>query len=316
MHQASRPSLLLSLQGQTGIFSRAQHNATGLRIRTLATSFGGSGLLNIRPTSQRSLLLSAQPRGQQTRGGRWEQHTKADYGSKRGNNYRNSGNNRRPFFDTLTPEATVYMIIAINGVVFLMWQSANGKMRSFQDTKMLRWMTANFTTMWMNLREGRIWTLITPAFSHVDTMHLLVNMFVLHSFGTDIAKTLGPKRFIAFYLGAAFCGNLISAVIRGIVLPYNTGDLRTMVQPSLGASTSVVGVTTLFACLYPHARLLLFFVVPVPAWLATVGFIGWDMTNLVRSGRTKTDGAGHLGGAAAGLAYYWFRLRPLIRRMR
>ncbi|KAJ2812378.1 hypothetical protein H4S07_001446 [Coemansia furcata] len=259
------------------------------------------------------------PRGQQTRGGRWESHTKADYGSRRGNTYRNkdSQQQQRPsFFSSLTPEAAVYLLIGVNGAMFLVWTTANQRFNSLGDPSMLTWLTKNCSTMWVNLTEGRIWTLVTPAFSHVDPMHLFVNMFVLHSFGTDVARMLGTKRFLGFYLGAAVIGNLVSAVIRGVVIPLRTGDARSMMQPSIGASTSVVGITTLFACVYPMAQLQLFFVIPVRAWLATVGFVGWDLWRVMKHGSSKADGAGHLGGAAAGLAYYWFKLRPLIRRMR
>ncbi|KAJ1748854.1 hypothetical protein LPJ79_004185 [Coemansia sp. RSA 1821] len=248
----------------------------------------------------------------QMRNARWEQYTKADYGSRRGNTYQNKSAPRKP----VSPDALVYGIIAANGVVFLMWQSANSRQKSLGDGSLRLWMIKNFTTMWTNIQEGRLWTILTPAFSHIEPMHLFFNMFMLHTFGKDIARILGARRFMAFYLGAAACGNLISALVRGIALPVLKNDYSGVAQPSLGASTSVVGVTTLFACLYPTATLQLFFVVPVPAWLATVGFIGWDMWRLMSYKSSKVDGAGHLGGAAAALGYYWFRLRPLIRRMR
>ncbi|KAJ2881590.1 hypothetical protein IWW38_005778 [Coemansia aciculifera] len=297
-------------------------------------SFHGNGRVRLATTLQvssrsistrsplplpRLCTTSAVPRGQQTRGGRWENHTKADYGSKRGNTYRNSSQQqqrRPPFLSNLTPESAVYLLIAANGVMFLVWTSANQRLRSLGDASMLRWLTRNCSTMWVNLAEGRIWTLVTPAFSHVEPMHLFINMFVLYSFGTDVARMLGPGRFLGFYLGAAVVGNFVSAVIRGVVLPMRTGNRRTMEQPSIGASTSVIGITTLFACVYPMAQLQLFMIIPVRAWLATVGFVGWDLWRVLRHGSSKADGAGHLGGAAAGVAYYWFKVRPLIRRMR
>ncbi|KAJ2458417.1 hypothetical protein GGF42_002079 [Coemansia sp. RSA 2424] len=200
--------------------------------------------------------------------------------------------------------------------MFLVWTSANQRLKALGDASMLSWLTRNCSTMWVNLIQGRIWTLVTPAFSHVDPMHLFVNMFVLYSFGTDVARMLGPRRFVGFYLGAAVVGNLVSAVIRGVVIPLRTGDMSSMAQPAIGASTSVIGITTLFACVYPMAQLQLFMIIPVRAWLATAGFIGWDLWRVLQHGSSKADGAGHLGGAAAGLAYYWFKLRPVIRRMR
>ncbi|KAJ2247898.1 hypothetical protein GGI13_004866, partial [Coemansia sp. RSA 455] len=237
----------------------------------------------------------------------------ADYGSRRGNTYRNNNNNsqqqrRLPLFSNITPESAVYLLIGVNGVMFLVWTTASQRFNSLGDKSMLTWLTRNCSTMWVNLAQGRIWTLVTPAFSHVDPMHLFVNMFVLYSFGTDVARMLGAKRFLGFYLGAAVVGNLVSAVIRGVVIPLRTGDMSSMVQPSIGASTSVIGITTLFACVYPMAQLQLFMIIPVRAWLATVGFVGWDLWRVMKHGSSKADGAGHLGGAAAGAAYYWFKL--------
>ncbi|KAJ1997229.1 hypothetical protein GGI02_005759 [Coemansia sp. RSA 2322] len=289
--------------------------------RSLATALlagRGKGLRPLQAAHRVSLLLPPPPRGQQARWGRWEQHTKADYGSRRGNTYRNSGQQqqRQSPFAQISPESTVYLLIAANGVVFLMWASANGRKESLGDASMQRWMLNNFSAMWANLAQGRLWTLVTPAFSHVEPFHLFVNMFMLYSFGTSVAQMLGPKRFLGFYLGAAVVGNLTSAVIRGVVIPSRTGDRRGATQPAIGASTSVVGITTLFACVYPMAQLQLFMIIPVRAWLATIGFIGWDLWRVLAQDRSKADGAGHLGGAATALAYYWFRLRPIIRRMR
>ncbi|KAJ1722980.1 hypothetical protein LPJ53_002646 [Coemansia erecta] len=336
---ARHSSRTLSIARSTGLLNQLrlpaaatiqQHTSAGaaafsmLRLWTAQPAAPGSrslttylrSTLRTRPGlfDKKGTLASISPRGQQTRGARWENYTKANYGSNRGNRYRNH-NYRKPLFERLTPEATVYTLIAINGAVFLVWQSAIGREKSFGDSKLTRWMMRNFTTMWANLSEGRVWTLITPAFSHVEPMHLFINMFVLYNFGPDLARLLGNKRFLGFYLGAAVCGNLISAVLRGMMQP-RLGEPSPRTAPSLGASTSVVGITTLFACLFPQTRFLIFFVVPVPAWLATAGFITWDLMSVAKHRNSRTDGAGHLGGAAAALGYYWFRLRPLIRRMR
>ncbi|KAJ2802859.1 hypothetical protein H4R20_003117 [Coemansia guatemalensis] len=256
-------------------------------------------------------------RYQQRRGGRWEQHTKADYGSQRGNSYRNDwkGRGTGGIFARMTPEGLVYAIIGVNAAVFIMWGIAGKRAKSLGDIKLLNWMMKHFTTMWHNLQEGRLWTLITPAFSHSEPMHFMTNMFVLYMFGADVAKVVGKRRFFIFYLGAAACGNLLSAVMHGVVLPAARGDRSGITKPGLGASTAIMGITTLFACLYPTSTIFVLFV-PMPAWLAASGFMVWDIWRLVNAHRTRVDGAGHLGGALAGLGYYWFRLRPHIRRMR
>ncbi|KAJ2867401.1 hypothetical protein GGI22_001072 [Coemansia erecta] len=321
---ASKSSALFRASGanaHTGLSRSSSSRSTVKMILTQQRQIG-SRFLSTRALlgkdkkrSVLSMVNQAQPHGQQWRGARWERYTKADYGSRRGNQY-NNRDNRGSGFWKMKPETYVYAIIAINGAVFVMWQVANAKINSFNDHSMGKWMTENFTISYAGLTQGRLWTLVTPAFSHVDAMHIMVNMFMLHQFGADIVRFVGPKRFVGFFLAAAIAGNFTSAIVRGLILPLKTGDRSTIFQPALGASTSVVGITTLFACLYPQAELLLMFVVPVKAWMVATGFVGWDLWRVMNSSKTRVDGAGHIGGAVAALGYYWFRLRPLIRRMR
>ncbi|KAJ1799792.1 hypothetical protein LPJ59_001582 [Coemansia sp. RSA 2399] len=315
---ASKSSALFRAGGANARTGPSSSSSSSSMVKTILTQQRqiGSRFLSTRALFRKDakssvlyLANQARPLGQQWRGARWERYTKADYGSRRGNEYNNS---RRNGFWEMKPETYVYAIIVMNGVVFIMWQAAKAKLSSFNDYSMVKWMTENFTINYAGLTQGRLWTLVTPAFSHVDTMHMLVNMFMLHQFGADIVRFVGPKRFVGFYLGAAILGNLTSAVVRGVILPLRTGDNSTIYQPALGASTSVVGITTLFACLYPQAELMLMFIVPVRAWMAATGFIGWDLWRVMKASNTKVDGAGHIGGAVAALGYYWFRLRPLI----
>lgn len=45
--------------------------------------------------------------------------------------------------------------------------------------KQAQYMNDNFTLSRKNIAEGRWWTLITSAFSHIDLAHLGINMLVL-----------------------------------------------------------------------------------------------------------------------------------------
>ncbi len=71
----------------------------------------------------------------------------------------------------------------------------------------------------------------------------------------------------------------------------------------LGASGGVVGVVLLFALNFPHQTVLLFLVVPIPAWLLGVLIVGNDLLGAVQ----QTDNVAytaHLTGAAIALLYY------------
>lgn len=59
-----------------------------------------------------------------------------------------------------------------------------------------------------------------------------------------------------------------------------------------GASGATYGAISFFAAAYPRQTFLLFFVVPVPAWLCVSGVFAWDLYNgLFRRGG-MTDSAG------------------------
>ena len=72
---------------------------------------------------------------------------------------------------------------------------------------------------------------------------------------------------------------------------------------------SVYAIMTTFALLSPHTQFLLFFVLPIPAWLAVPGVFAWDLSSSIFDPRSGTDSPGHIGGILAGFLFWRFRLR-------
>lgn len=84
---------------------------------------------------------------------------------------------------------------------------------------------------------------------------------------------------------------------------------------------------TFFACVAPRTPFYLFFVVPVPAWAVVGGLFVWDGVSTITDRvcyslsfslgdadqvflqKTQVDGAGHVGGILAGLAYFVMKMR-------
>lgn len=64
-------------------------------------------------------------------------------------------------------------------------------------------MLDNFTSSIKQIQEGRIWTLLTSAFSHYNLPHLLFNMMGLYFLGQSVYYTIGPARFFHLYLVCA-----------------------------------------------------------------------------------------------------------------
>ncbi len=192
-------------------------------------------------------------------------------------------------------------IIALNILVFLMWNTNFGSETFMQE---------NFLVSWQALQEGRFWTLLGSAFSHNSFMHILVNMFVLNSFGPLLIQVLGKKLFISFYLVAAILSSLCHAVVSNLLL--HSPDL-----PALGASGAIAGLVLLFALIFPKERLLFFGLIPVPALVGALGFIALDLWGLFAQaggGGLPIGHGAHLGGSFTGVLFYFFFVRKKVRR--
>ncbi len=178
-----------------------------------------------------------------------------------------------------------------------MWARSNAEDSSF--------MAQNFLVSWNALADGRYWTLLTSAFSHNLFFHLLINMFVLASFGRILEQTIGAKRFIVFYLAAA----IISSFVHCLVSEYYLHQPGTS---ALGASGAVAGVVLLFSLLYPKEKIYLLGFIPLPAIWGAIAFIGLDVWGLIaqsHGGGFPIGHGAHLGGAFTGIFYFFFFIR-------
>lgn len=195
----------------------------------------------------------------------------------------------------------VTFILVINTVIYILWNYSNAVTPEFMDS--------NFLVSWQALLDGRYWTLITSVFSHSQFFHLLLNMFVLHSFGNIMTRTLGVRRFVVFYLLAGAFSSFVHSLVSALLL--NDASL-----PALGASGALTGIIMVFALIYPKEKLLLFGLIPMPAIFGALLFVGLDIWGLV----SQAEGGGlpighgaHLGGSFAGLVYYFGFLRSKFK---
>jgi membrane associated rhomboid family serine protease len=198
----------------------------------------------------------------------------------------------------------VRIITWINIAVFAMWFGCvyvDGG-----DVFMLN----NFLVSWDSLTDGRIWTLVTSAFSHNMLFHIFINMFVLRGFGTIMSEVMGAKKFLIFYLVAGMSGSLVHSLVSNFLM--DQPDL-----PALGASGAIAGIIIYFSFLFPDEKILLLGIIPVRAmWGAVilVGFDVWGLLEQTRGGGTLIGHGAHLGGAAIGIG--WFLAETAINRSR
>lgn len=152
------------------------------------------------------------------------------------------------------------------------------------------------------------WRFVTSGFAHDPTNinHILFNMLSLWFLGRDVERVYGSQETLRFYLAAVVLGSVSQALRQYLSVPPD------LWARCLGASGAVTAVIILFVCRFPRQTLLLFMIIPVPAWLAgllviavnILGFSGMELNLGSEQARVAFDV--HLVGAAFALCYYWF----------
>jgi membrane associated rhomboid family serine protease len=146
-------------------------------------------------------------------------------------------------------------------------------------------------------------TIFTSMFSHAGLLHLGGNMLFLWIFGNNVEDSMGPVRFLIFYL----LGGIAALALQTAIDPSST-------TPTLGASGAIAGVLGGYILIYPRARvltlifLIIFFTfLEIPAyfflfiWFAQQAVFGAiDLTNPNGGGGGVAYFA-HVGGFAFGL---------------
>ncbi|MFK7741441.1 MAG: rhomboid family intramembrane serine protease [Planctomycetota bacterium] len=201
----------------------------------------------------------------------------------------------------------VAVTIAINVLVFLMWQLAQPD--TARPTALAEFAFENFMVSTSHLEHGYVWTLLTSAYSHIDLWHVLVNMFVLGSFGLALERLWGWRTFLSFYLICSVVGSLSHCLSSAVLI----GDAR----PALGASGAVCGLLMAFGLHFPQSKILVFGIIPVPALVGVLAFVAFDIWGLIEQGRGGGAPIGHgahLGGGLAGAVMWFAWLRPRFHR--
>lgn len=119
----------------------------------------------------------------------------------------------------------------------------------FRDFGPYVFMMQNFAASWANL--VRPWTVITSCFSHMDTSHILVNLFSFYFMGQAAMSILSVSQFASLYMLAGLAGNAVQMLWHPV---QGTGYNR---QPAfaLGASGAISGGESgRYSSEYPWAR--------------------------------------------------------------
>ncbi|RMG28826.1 MAG: rhomboid family intramembrane serine protease [Methanobacteriota archaeon] len=150
------------------------------------------------------------------------------------------------------------------------------------------------------IHERKYYMLLTHGFVHVNFLHLAINMFVFYSFAFWLEIVIGHIPFFIIYFGSLIIGGFISTIRR-----HHDPNFR-----SLGASGAISGILFSFILFNPNAKLLIFFFLPMRAWIFAVLFVAVSYY-LARNRYSFIDHEGHLWGAVSG-ALLTILLKPAV----
>ena len=124
--------------------------------------------------------------------------------------------------------------------------------------------------------------------------HILFNMFALFVFGRSLETQYGQKELLVFYL---------TAIVLGGLLWSGYGLYDDQILPLVGASGGVYAIAILFCLNYPKQVLLLFGVIPMPAWVVGIMIVAMDQLMGIFADDNVAHSV-HLAGAGFALIYY------------
>ena len=134
-------------------------------------------------------------------------------------------------------------------------------------------------------------TILTSMFMHGGLLHLGGNMLFLWIFGNNIEDSMGPLRFLGFYL----LGGVAAVAAQTAIDP-------SAAVPTIGASGAVAAVLGAYALLYPRARVvtlvfivIFFTIIELPA-LVVLGL--WFLLQALYGASEVAQPVGSEGGVA------------------
>lgn len=144
------------------------------------------------------------------------------------------------------------------------------------------------------------WRFVTYGFAHsmATPWHLGLNMLALWFFGPEVEDRVGRAEFFRFWFAAVLVSGLVwlASMVGG-----GDGGRTTFL---VGASGAVMATLAVFIWHNPHRELLLWGILPIPAWALGILYFFSDVNGAYHHSGNVAHVA-HIGGAMFGLAYAW-----------
>ena len=168
-----------------------------------------------------------------------------------------------------------------------------------------------------SLLELKLWQPFTYMFLHGSGLfHILLNMFVLWMFGSELERLWGARTFLACYLWSGVGAALIYSTACFIyVFGFGGQSVEILNMPVVGASGAVFGLLTAYGFVFSERTVLFMMVFPMKAKHFAFLVAGIELVTLLERGfGGPVANLAHLGGLVAGFLFLQGRKR--LQRLR
>lgn len=145
--------------------------------------------------------------------------------------------------------------------------------------------------------DGWLWQPITYAFLHSGLFHILFNLLIVWSVGSELEKLWGTATFVGFFFVCAVGG----AIGYGIFSLAGIGGGPS--NPVVGSSGVVYGLLLAYGILFGDRLMYFFMIFPMPAKYFVMILGAVEMISAVFYGKDGVAHLAHLGGMLSGFLY-------------
>ncbi len=173
----------------------------------------------------------------------------------------------------------------------------------------------NYVFYWMGLIPNstlfqfKFWQPFTYMFFHSAQLnHILFNMLLLWWVGGQLEKTMGPRRFLKFYLTCGVgAGLLYLAVLYSIYFFIGLSNTSILFSPVIGASGAVFGLLVAYAIFHGENIVYFMMIFPMRAKYFVGLLILMECYVLMSNGFDgPVANLAHLGGIVVAFLYFFY----------
>ena len=140
--------------------------------------------------------------------------------------------------------------------------------------------------------ELMLWQPFTYLFFHGGIWHVLINMFVLWMFGSELEKYWGKKEFLRFFFITGIGSGLITILFS-----------LSSTNPVVGASGAIYGVLLAYGLLFPNRLVYLYFLIPIKVKYLVILIGAIAFFSSLNPGNSNISHLTHLSGMVIGFIY-------------